>query len=187
MLSHHRLPFLCFLSCLRMTGPTECKTRRETPALCNAFHAQRSNCAALPQYGSEGSVVRGSRRAGCRLRRGITIRPRKIAAARAYLVALVLGYFDADLVIAPVQDVIRRKVGDRILVAQLVADVLKGLVEIVDMVREKRPAASFFGKVLKNFVAFRQMIFAVARFVRVGFRKRNTLRAGADRISDHAC
>src|SRR5690348_4119750 len=77
----------------------------------------------------------------------------KITAARAHLVALVIGDFHFDSVIASIENVIRGLIRNGILVAKLVADVLKGLVEIVDVVRKERAASRFFRQILKNLVS----------------------------------
>src|SRR5882762_11046655 len=67
----------------------------------------------------------------------------EIAAAGAHLIALVLRHFNADSVILAVILRMRRDVSDGVLIAQLVADVLEGLVEIVDVIREERAPARF--------------------------------------------
>src|SRR5689334_13619114 len=97
----------------------------------------------------------------------------EIAAAGAHLVAFVLRYFDADSVVLAVKLRMRRDVGDGILIAQLVADVLEGLVEIVDVIRKECAAACFVSQVLQNLIAFGEMGFAVGSPVRVGLRELN--------------
>src|SRR5260370_11986443 len=88
-----------------------------------------------------------------RCRRHVGIRAREIAAARAHLVALMVGHFDADFVVPAIDNVIRRKISDRILVAQLVADVLERLVQIIDMRRKKTARAPFISQLLEVLVA----------------------------------
>ena len=85
----------------------------------------------------------------------------EIAAAGADLVALVFGDFDADLVVLAVDDIIGGDVGDGVLVAELVADVLEGLVEIVDVVGEEGAAAGFLGDIVQDFVALGEVRLAV--------------------------
>src|SRR5579859_3859606 len=110
----------------------------------------------------------------------------EVAAAGADLVALVIGDFDADFVVLAVEDVVGGDVGDGVLVAEFVADVLEGLVEVVDVIGIEGAAAGFFGEVLENFVAFGEMGFAVGDFVGIGLGKLNPLGAGADGVNDHA-
>src|SRR5256885_1072291 len=108
----------------------------------------------------------------CRIgRRGnIRVGAGEVAAARADLVALVFGHFDADLMVAAIEDVVRWKIGDGILVAKFVADVLERLIEIVHVIRKKRAAAGFFGEFLENLVTVREVIFAVAHLAWIGLR-----------------
>src|ERR671922_1844833 len=88
-----------------------------------------------------GSLRRSLRPGGTGICRIISlIRARIVSAARAHLVALVVGHFKADSVIPPIQHVIRWLISDRILVTQFVADVLERLVEIVHVIREERAA-----------------------------------------------
>src|SRR5882762_10310372 len=110
----------------------------------------------------------------------------EIPTTGAYLVTLVVGHLDADAVILAVELVVVGDIRDGVLIAQLVADVLKGLVKIVDVVRKESASAGLFGHVLQNLVAFGEMCFAISRFVRVGLGELNPLRAGADRIDYHA-
>src|SRR5207245_9308928 len=112
------------------------------------------------------------------------IRARIVSAASAHLIAFVVRHFEPDFVIAAIKHVIRGLISDGILVAKLVADVLKRLVEIIHVIREKRAPAGFFGKVLKNLVAIGEVIFSVACFLGISFRERNPLRAGADGVND---
>ena len=98
----------------------------------------------------------------------------------------MVGDFDANLVIAPVQNIIYGSIRDGILIAELVADVLKRLVEIIDVIGKKRAAAGLFRKVLKNLVAFGEMVFAVGGLVGIGLRQGDPLRAGADAVNDDA-
>ena len=93
---------------------------------------------------------------------------REIPAARAHLVALVFGHFDADFVVAAIEDVVRREIRKGILVAQLVADILERLVQIVHVIGKERAAAGFLNKLLKDFVAVREVILAVAHLGRIG-------------------
>src|SRR5262245_2980458 len=95
------------------------------------------------------------------------------------------GNFDLDAVVFSVCDEIGRAVGDGVLIAQFVADVLERLIEIVHVVGEKGAATGFFGEVLENFIAFGQVQFAIGGFVRIGLRKLNPLGAGADGVDDH--
>ena len=88
--------------------------------------------------------------------------------------------------VAAIHNVVRGKVGDGILVAQFVADVLKRLVQIVDVIRKKRAASGFLGEFLQNLVTVCQVIFAVRQFARIGLRERDPLCAGADGVDDHA-
>jgi len=52
----------------------------------------------------------------------------EITAARVRAETFVLRHLDADLVVLAVENVVLRNVGDGILVAQLVADVLERLI-----------------------------------------------------------
>src|ERR1700746_2985440 len=61
----------------------------------------------------------------------------KIAAASANLIAIVIGEVDLDFVIAAIGDEIGWAVGDGVLISQFVADVLKRLIQIVNVIREK--------------------------------------------------
>ena len=95
--------------------------------------------------------------------------------------------FDADLVVAAVENVIVRKIGDRILIAQLVADVLERLIQIIHVIGIKGAAAGFFREFLKNLVAIGQVILAVAGLGRfIILRQGNPLDAGADGVDDDA-
>src|SRR5437588_10262263 len=114
------------------------------------------------------------------------MRAGKISPPRAHLVALVIRHFDANWVITAVEDVVRGLISDGILIAKLVADVLKRLVEIVDVIREKRAAAGFIREVLNNLVSISEVVFAVAGFVWICFFEGDPLRAGADGVDDHA-
>ena len=87
----------------------------------------------------------------------------KVAAPRAHLVALVLWNFNADPVVTAVENVVRRDVGNGILIAKFVANILERLIQIIHVIRKERAATGFFGKILQNFVAVSQMIFAGAR------------------------
>ena len=82
--------------------------------------------------------------------------------------------------ITAIRHVVRRHVRDGVLVAELVANVLEGLIQIVHVIGEKRAPTGFLGKALKNLVALRQVILAVAQFLGIRLRKRNPLRARAD-------
>jgi hypothetical protein len=61
------------------------------------------------------------------------------------LIALVLGNIDLDVVVAAVEGVVGGIVGDGILIAKFFADVLEGLVEVVDVVRIERSTTGFVG------------------------------------------
>src|SRR5579885_2871870 len=124
--------------------------------------------------------------AGGTLLRRSGVSSRVIAAARAHLVALVVGHFDANAVIAAIDDIVCGSVGDRVLIAELVADILEGLVQVVHVIGKERAASGFLGDVFEDFVAFGLEIFPVAYFGGIGFRKRNPLRAGADGVDDNA-
>src|SRR6266481_7549237 len=67
----------------------------------------------------------------------------KIAAAGADLIAIAIGKLDFDLVVAAVGYKVSRAVGDGVLISKFVADVLKRLIEIVDVVWEKSATAGF--------------------------------------------
>src|SRR6266849_279320 len=110
----------------------------------------------------------------------------EIAAAGADLVALGFGVFGAYLVVLAVDDIIGGDVGDGVLVAELVADVLEGLVEIVDVVGEEGAAAGFLGDIVQDFVALGEVRLAVGGFLGIGLGELNPLCAGADGVDDHA-
>ena len=112
---------------------------------------------------------RSLRGPGAGVRRSIRapIRACIVSAARAHLVTLVIRHFDTDFVVAPIQHVVGGLIGDGILVAQLVPNVLEGLVQIVDVIGEKRAPTGLFREVVENLVAFGERVFAVAGFVRV--------------------
>src|SRR5580698_10691924 len=102
------------------------------------------------------------------LRATFAIGAGKIPAACAYLVALVVGHFDANLVVAPVEDVVRGNVRNRILISQLVADILERLVQIIYVIRKKCTPPGFVGEVLQNLVAVREVRLSVGEFVGIG-------------------
>ena len=79
---------------------------------------------------------------------GIGVGASVVAAAGAYLIAVVLGDFDFDFVIAAVEGVVEGIVGDGILVAEFFANILERLIEIVDVVGEEGAAAGFFRNLL---------------------------------------
>jgi len=108
----------------------------------------------------------------------------EIAAAGADLIAIVAGKFDFYFVVATVRDEIGRAVGDGVLITKFVADVLERLIEIVNVVWEKSPAAGFVREILENLVAFGEMHFAIGKFGWVGLRKLNPLSAGTDGVND---
>ncbi len=108
----------------------------------------------------------------------------KVAAAGADLVAIVVGEFDFDSVIAAIGDEIGRTVGDGVLISEFVADVLERLIEIVNVVGEKSAAAGFVRKILENLIAFSEMHFAICQFGGIGLRELNPLSAGADGVND---
>ena len=108
----------------------------------------------------------------------------EVAAAGADLVAIVVGNFDFDAVIFAVGHEIGRAVGDGVLIAKFVADVLERLIEIVHVVGKKSAAAGFFREILQNFVAFGEMHFAIGQLVGIGLGKLDPLGAGADGIDD---
>src|SRR5579863_5527329 len=118
--------------------------------------------------------------------RGIGVRPREIAATRSHLEALVIRGLDANAMIFAVQNGIRRNVRDGVLVAQFIANILERLIEIVHMIREKRPAAGFLSQVRKYLIAFGKVRLAIGQLVGISLRQLDPLRAGADRINDHA-
>jgi len=60
---------------------------------------------------------------------------------------------NADFVIAAIEDGVGGSVSDGVLVAELVADVLKGNVEVVNVVGKEGAAAGLIGEVFKNLVA----------------------------------
>ena len=63
-------------------------------------------------------------------------------------------HLNPNRVIFAVRRASRRAVGQRILVAQFVSDIEKRLPQIVDAVREERPAAGFRGQLLEHVIAF---------------------------------
>src|SRR5260370_7321654 len=69
----------------------------------------------------------------------IGVSAREIAAPRAHLVALVLGHFDADLVVAAIENVVRRKIGEGILVANFLADALARLLHTLHVHTQTPP------------------------------------------------
>src|SRR5258707_11128201 len=81
----------------------------------------------------------------------------EISATGAYLVTLVVGHLDADAVILAVQLIVVGDIRDGVLIAQLVADVLERLVEIVDVVRKERASAGLFRHVLQILVGCGEM------------------------------
>src|SRR5580704_6368450 len=95
---------------------------------------------------------------------------RKVAAARADLVALVLGNFNADAVVAAVENVVRRNVGNGILIAKFIANILEGLIQIIHVIRKESAPAGIVRQVLQNLVAFRQMRFAIGYFIGIRLR-----------------
>src|SRR5258708_29522423 len=85
--------------------------------------------------------------------RGVGVGFCEIAASGSDLISLVIRRLDANAVILAVECGVRGNVGDGILVAQLVANILERLIEIVHVIWEKRAAAGFFGQVREDFVA----------------------------------
>src|ERR1700676_1804564 len=110
----------------------------------------------------------------------------EVPAAGADLVALVIGGFDADFVVAAVEDGVAGGVGEGGLVAEFVAHILEGDIEIVDMVGEEGTATGLAGELLEDLVAIGLVIFAVVHLIGVGLREGNPLGAGADGVDDHA-
>ena len=84
------------------------------------------------------------------------------------MVAIAVGEFDFDFVIAAIGHEIGRTVGDGVLISELVADVLERLIEVVDVVGEKSAAAGFVRKILENLIAFSEMHFSIGQFGRIG-------------------
>src|SRR5258707_2616954 len=131
------------------------------------------------------------RLAGGRWRRGILCRVaggsarfRKIAAAGANLVAVVVGEFDFYFVVAAVGNKIGGAVGDGVLIAKLGADVLERLIQVINVIREKSTAAGFVREIFENLIAFSEMHFAIGQFGGMGLRKLDPLGAGADGVND---
>ena len=98
----------------------------------------------------------------------------------------MLRHFNLDLVIPAVKGMGRSVVGDGILVAQFVADILKRLVQIVHVIRIESAASGFFRQRLQNLVSIGQVILAVPGSFLARIVQRHPLRAGADRVDHHA-
>ena len=77
-------------------------------------------------------------------------------------------------------------VRQRILIAQFLTNILEGLIQVVHMIRIEGAAAGLLGEVLKDFVAFGEVLFAVPGFFLTGIVQSDPLRAGADGVDDHA-
>ncbi len=97
----------------------------------------------------------------------------------------MVGKFDLDLVIAAIGDEIGRTVGDGVLISEFVADVLKGLIEIVNVVWKKSAAAGLIRKIFENLIAFGEVHFAIGQFGGISLRELNPLSAGADGVNDN--
>src|SRR6266446_4804733 len=147
-------------------------TAKRSPPWKSAKRITRSSSFCILSWMEKNrcsNSISAAGRVGCR--RNVGVGAGEIPAARAHLIALMIGHFDADFVVAAVEDVVRRQIGDGILVAQFVADVLERLVQIVHVIRKKRAPAGFFGHFLVNLVPVGQVILAVAQLVRIGLRK----------------
>src|SRR5713226_6860703 len=93
---------------------------------------------------------------------------------------------DLDAAEFSVCALIRRHVGERILVAQFVADVEERLRQVVHAVGEEGAAASLFRELLQHLVGRFHMVFPVAAFGRIVLLDgRNPLGTGADGVDDH--
>ena len=94
------------------------------------------------------------------------------------MVAIAVGEFNFDFVVAAVGDEIGRAVGDGVLIAKFVADILKGLIQVVNVIGKKSTAAGFVRKIFKNLIAFREMHLAIGQLGGIGLRKLDPLGAG---------
>jgi hypothetical protein len=61
--------------------------------------------------------------------------------------------------------VIGRVVSDGVLIAEFFANVLEGLIQIVNVVGEKGAPTGFLGEILENLISIGKMVFAVAGFL----------------------
>jgi len=68
---------------------------------------------------------------------------RIVTAARTNLIAVEFWSLEFDAMVLSVRNEVRRVVGDLILVAKFVADVLERLIQIIHVIRVKRAAAGF--------------------------------------------
>src|SRR3989442_14830038 len=82
---------------------------------------------------------------------------RIVPAAGADLQALVFRDFGSNFVVFAVGDVVWGIVGQRVLGAQLIADVLERLIQGIHMGREEGAAAGLFRKGPQNLGAFGEM------------------------------
>src|ERR1700740_3385515 len=100
-------------------GPMSCAC---APATCKS---RKSFCAS-----GDSECPPPPQRLACLLRRSrfgrcFLVGPGVVATARSHLIPLFSRYLDLDLVIAAIQLVICRIVGQRVLIPQFLADILK--------------------------------------------------------------
>src|SRR6201987_12478 len=87
----------------------------------------------------------------------------EITAASADLVAIAIGEFNFYFVVTAVGNKVGRAVGDGVLIAKFVADVLKRLIQIVNVIGEKSAAAGFVRESFENLIAFSEMHLAISQ------------------------
>ncbi len=59
------------------------------------------------------------------------------------MIAIVVGKFDFDFVVATVGNEVGRAVGDGVLISEFVTDILEGLIEIVNVIGKKSAPTGF--------------------------------------------
>ena len=97
----------------------------------------------------------------------------------------MVGHFDFNFVVAAIVGVVGRIVGDGVLIAKFLTNVLEGLIQIIDMIGIEGAATGFLGEGLENLVAIREMVFAIAGLFLAGVVEGNPLRAGANGVDNH--
>src|ERR1700739_4655833 len=118
---------------------------------------------------------RGGIRGGAR---GGSARFCEITAASADLVAIAVGEFDFYFVVAAVGNKVGGAVGDGVLIAKFVADVLKRLIQVVNVIGKKSAAAGFVREIFENLIPLSEMHFAIGQLGGISLRKLNPLGAG---------
>ena len=109
-----------------------------------------------------------------------------VSFARANDHVLAIG-LNPNRVVFAVRRAARGAVGQRVLMAQFVADIEKRLSQIIDLVRKEHAAAGFPRKLFEDLISLVFFVLAADSLGGILFVfGRNPIRARADRVDDHA-